>query len=91
MLLKQPQESAQRVVAVADGEDMEAHGSTAARRSRAILQYLLTTSKPMKSRPNRLAATSVEPLPANGSRTVPPGGQNVGIRCSAKATGKRAG
>src|SRR5690606_5973792 len=43
-------------------------------RALAISTYSSSRSMPMYWNPSRFAATSVEPLPANGSSTIPPGG-----------------
>src|SRR5436190_21397285 len=45
----------------------------------------------MLLRPDAADATAVEPVPANGSRTVSPANENILIRRSARAVGYGAG
>lgn len=48
---------------------------SSARRRRAVAAYSADSSTPVKLRPSRSAATPVDPEPAKGSRTSPPGTQ----------------
>src|SRR5690606_30945397 len=64
---------------------------TAAMRLRMISQYSGSRSMPMAEKPSWIAARRVVPEPANGSRTVPPGGVTRRIIQAAKSRGYAAG
>ena len=56
------------------GAHAAAFASSSAIRASAMATYSASISQPMKFKPSRTAALPVEPLPENGSRTVPPVG-----------------
>ena len=56
----------------------------------AIFQYSGLISTPTKWRRRRLATTPVVPLPANGSRTVPPSGHPANMHGSTRRSGNVA-
>src|SRR5690348_7905434 len=67
-----------------------AAASIAARRV-AAFRYSFSISTEIEFRPVRMAATAVEPEPANGSRIVSPAKLNMRIRRSANSEGNGAG
>src|SRR5690606_18487974 len=60
---------------------------TAAMRLRMMSQYSGSISIPITLRPSSMAATKVEPTPANGSRIVPPTGETKRTARRISATG----
>jgi len=60
-------------------------------RPSAMSMYSDSSSTLMELRPQRLAATAVLPVPANGSSTVSSMNENIRINRSANSTGYGAG